>query len=122
MSPTSSPNPKPMRILFISHYFPPEVNAPASRTHEHCREWVRQGHDVTVITGVPNHPRGVLFEGYVNRIFQEEEVDGIRVIRTFMFHATNEGFAGRIAAQEGLVDLVAAEAEEALGLLAHEQE
>ena len=87
----------PMRILFISHYFPPEVNAPASRTHEHCREWVRQGHEVTVITGVPNHPRGVLFEGYQNRVVQEEVVDGIRVIRTFMFLSANEGFAGRIA-------------------------
>jgi colanic acid biosynthesis glycosyl transferase WcaI len=88
---------KPMRILFISHYFPPEVNAPASRTHEHCREWVRLGHDVTVITGVPNHPRGELYEGYENRLIQEERVDGIRVIRTWMFLSANEGFAGRIA-------------------------
>jgi glycosyltransferase involved in cell wall biosynthesis len=86
-----------MRILFISHYFPPEVNAPASRTHEHCREWVRQGHEVTVLTGVPNHPRGVLFEGYENRLLQEEVVDGIRVIRTWMFLSANEGFARRIA-------------------------
>ena len=86
-----------MRILFISHYFPPEVNAPASRTHEHCREWVRQGHEVTVVTGVPNHPRGVLFEGFENRWIQEEVVDGIRVIRTWMFLSPNEGFGGRIA-------------------------
>ena len=86
-----------MRILFISHYFPPEVNAPASRTHEHCREWVRLGHEVTVITGVPNHPRGVLFEGYRNRLIQEETVDGIRVIRTWMFLSPNKGFARRIA-------------------------
>ncbi len=86
-----------MRILFLSHYFPPEVNAPASRTHEHCREWVRQGHDVTVITGVPNHPRGVLFEGYENRLVQEEDVDGIRVIRTWMFLSANEGFLRRIS-------------------------
>ena len=86
-----------MRILFLSHYFPPEVNAPASRTHEPCREWVRQGHDVTVITGVPNHPRGVLFEGYENRLVQEEDVDGIRVIRTWMFLSANEGFLGRIS-------------------------
>ncbi|MEE2672752.1 MAG: glycosyltransferase family 4 protein [Myxococcota bacterium] len=73
------------------------MNAPASRTHEHCREWVRQGHDVTVITGVPNHPRGVLFEGYANRLVQEENVDGIRVIRSWMLLSPNEGFLGRIA-------------------------
>ena len=73
------------------------MNAPASRTHEHCREWVRLGHEVTVITGVPNHPRGELFEGYENRGIQEERVDGIRVIRTWMYLSANEGFGGRIA-------------------------
>ncbi len=42
-----------MRILFLTHYYPPEVNAPANRVHEHARVWVNDGHDVTVITGVP---------------------------------------------------------------------
>jgi glycosyltransferase involved in cell wall biosynthesis len=86
-----------LRILFISHYFPPEVNAPASRTHEHARRWVADGHDVTVITGVPNHPAGELFPGYENRWIQEETVDGIRVIRTWMYLTPNEGFLRRIA-------------------------
>ena len=85
-----------MRILFISHYFPPEVNAPASRTHEHCRQWVADGHDVTVITGVPNHPAGTIFDGYRNAWLQEYEIDGVRVIRTWMFLAANAGFAKRI--------------------------
>ena len=85
-----------MRILFISHYFPPEVNAPASRTHEHCRRWVADGHDVTVITGVPNHPAGELFPGFENRWLQEESVDGIRVIRTWMLLTPNAGFLRRI--------------------------
>jgi colanic acid biosynthesis glycosyl transferase WcaI len=87
-----------VRILFISHYFPPEVNAPASRTHEHCRRWVECGHQVTVITGVPNHPRGVIFDGYENRWIQEQEVDGIRVIRSWMYLTPNEGFLGRTIA------------------------
>jgi len=85
-----------VRILFISHYFPPEVNAPASRTHEHCRRWVAEGHEVTVITGVPNHPSGALFPDYENKWRQEEEVDGIRVVRTWMFLAANAGFGKRI--------------------------
>jgi colanic acid biosynthesis glycosyl transferase WcaI len=89
--------PAALRILFITHYFPPEVNAPASRTHEHCREWVKAGHQVTVITGVPNHPRGALFEGFENRWLQREVVDGIDVIRTWMYLSPNEGFARRIA-------------------------
>jgi hypothetical protein len=42
---------------------------------------VRSGHEVTVVTCAPNHPRGVLYEGYRNRWFQTEEMDGIHVIR-----------------------------------------
>jgi glycosyltransferase involved in cell wall biosynthesis len=86
-----------VRILFLSHYFPPEVNAPASRLHEHARCWVRDGHEVTVITGVPNHPTGRLFPGYENRWLQEERVDGIRVLRTWMYLTPNRGFLRRIA-------------------------
>ncbi len=85
-----------MKILFITHYFPPEVNAPANRTHEHCRRWVKDGHEVTIITGVPNHPRGQVFEGYENRWLQEETIDGIRVIRTWMYVTANAGFSKRI--------------------------
>jgi glycosyltransferase involved in cell wall biosynthesis len=86
-----------VRILFLSHYFPPEVNAPASRTHEHARCWVADGHEVTIVTGVPNHPRGVLFPGYQNRWVQEERMDGIRVIRTWMYLTPNRGFVRRVA-------------------------
>ena len=85
-----------MKILFLTHNFPPEVNAPANRTHEHCRRWVADGHEVTVITGVPNHPRGVIFDGYENRLYQEETNDGIRVIRTWMYLTPNSGFARRV--------------------------
>lgn len=52
-----------MRILFFTHYYPPEVNAPASRTSEHCKEWARLGHDTTVVTCVPNHPSGKIYRG-----------------------------------------------------------
>ena len=52
-----------MRILFLSHYFPPEVNAPASRTFEHCRAWVQTGHEAFVVTNVPNHPAGKIYPG-----------------------------------------------------------
>jgi colanic acid biosynthesis glycosyl transferase WcaI len=86
-----------MKILFVSHYFPPEVNAPANRTHEHCRRWVQDGHEVTVITGVPNHPRGRIFPGYANRWIQEETIDGIRVLRTWMYLTPNSGFLRRVA-------------------------
>ncbi len=86
-----------MRILFFSHYFPPEVNPPASRTYEHCARWAKQGHDVTVVTCVPNCPDGVPFGGYKNRWWpQVERVDGIRVVRAWTFLAANAGTFRRI--------------------------
>lgn len=81
-----------MHILFLTDNFPPEVNAPASRTFEHCRDWVRSGHQVTVITCAPNFPKGRVFPGYRNRLWQQEDMDGIRVIRVWSLITANEGF------------------------------
>ncbi|MEO8225474.1 MAG: glycosyltransferase, partial [Gammaproteobacteria bacterium] len=80
-----------MRILFLSHYFPPEVNAPASRTFEHCRAWARSGHEVSVVTNVPNHPAGRIYPGYRNALAQTETVAGIKVYRLWTFLAANRG-------------------------------
>lgn len=85
-----------MHILFLTDNFPPESNAPANRTHEHAREWVKAGHKVTVITCVPNFPTGKPFGGYRNRLWQSEDIDGIRVIRVWSYITRNEGFARRI--------------------------
>jgi glycosyltransferase involved in cell wall biosynthesis len=84
-----------MRILFLSHYFPPEVNAPASRTYEHCKQWVQDGHEVTVVTCAPNHPRGTVYEGYRNKLLHREEMHGIQVIRIWTYVTANEGFLKR---------------------------
>ena len=84
-----------MHILFLTDNFPPEVNAPASRTFEHCREWVKAGHQVTVITCAPNFPTGKVFDGYRNRLFSRETMDGIQVIRVWSYITANEGFARR---------------------------
>ena len=86
-----------MHILFFSHYFPPEVNAPATRTYEHCRRWVEAGHRVTVVTCAPNCPDGVVYDGYRNRLAQREAVDGIEVLRVWTYVAANKGFLRRIA-------------------------
>ncbi len=85
-----------MRILFFSHYFPPEGNAPASRVYEMSRRWVARGHEVTVITCAPNQPNGVVYEGYKNRLYQREVIDGIRVVRVWTYLAANKGTTRRI--------------------------
>jgi len=85
-----------MHILFLTDNFPPETNAPASRTFEHCCEWVRAGHQVTVITCAPNFPKGKVFNGYRNRLWQQGEIEGIKVIRVWSYITANEGFVKRI--------------------------
>ena len=84
------------RILFLTDNFPPEVNAPATRTLEHAREWVKKGHDVTVITCAPNFPHGKVYDGHSNALISKELMDGIRVVRVWTYIAANEGFVKRI--------------------------
>jgi glycosyltransferase involved in cell wall biosynthesis len=84
-----------MKILFLSDNFPPEVNALATRTYEHCKLWVNQGHEVTVITCFPNFPQGKIYPGYKNKLYQKEIIDGIRVIRVWSYITPNSGFLKR---------------------------
>jgi glycosyltransferase involved in cell wall biosynthesis len=81
-----------MKILFLTDNFPPEVNAPATRTYEHCREWVESGAEVTVITCFPNFPQGKVYDGYKNKRKSTEWIDGIKVIRVWTYITKNEGF------------------------------
>jgi hypothetical protein len=84
-----------MHILFLTDNFPPEVNAPAGRTFEHCREWVRAGHTVTVVTCAPNFPKGRVYPGYRNRPFARETMGGIQVVRVWTYVSPNEGVVRR---------------------------
>jgi glycosyltransferase involved in cell wall biosynthesis len=84
-----------MQILFLTDNFPPETNAPATRTFEHARRWVRAGAKVTVVTTQPNFPAGKIFPGYRNRLFQREWIDGVETIRVWTYITANEGFVRR---------------------------
>ncbi len=85
-----------MNILYISHYFPPEVNAPALRVSELSRHWANQGHQVTVLTGFPNHPNGVIPEEYKGFLKVREKCGTVYVVRTYIYAASNKGFFKRI--------------------------
>ena len=85
-----------VNILFITDNFPPEVNAPATRTYEHAKRWVQQGAIVKVITCAPNFPQGKLYPGYKNKFYQTENMDGITVIRVWSYMTLNKGFFLRV--------------------------
>lgn len=80
-----------MHVLCISHYYPPENGALAVRMSENARAWAAAGATVTVVTCVPNYPRGKVFPGYRNRLFQREVIDGVKVIRLWTLVSANEG-------------------------------
>lgn len=83
-----------MRIAFLSHYFPPEVGAPSARVSELAAAWAPH-HDVTVLTGFPNHPTGRIPAEYRGLLFAEERRDGYRVLRSWLYATPNEGIVRR---------------------------
>lgn len=85
-----------MKIYLVCQYFYPEIGAPQARLLEMAREWVKNGHQVTVLTGFPNHPTGIVPEQYRGRIFQKEQVQGIRVWRHWVYATPNKGFLRKI--------------------------
>ena len=80
-----------MHVLIVTHYFPPEIGAPQARLSEMGRAWQRAGARVTVLTGFPNHPTGIIPEEYRGLRYLEESRDGMRVIRTAVYATPNRG-------------------------------
>jgi colanic acid biosynthesis glycosyl transferase WcaI len=81
-----------VKILYVSQYFPPEMGAPAARVAELSRYWAQAGHDVTVLTGFPNHPTGVVPPEYrrkFRRLLSRENVEGVKVVRTWLLPFPN---------------------------------
>ena len=88
-----------MKILYVCQYFPPEMGAPAARAVELARHWVRAGHEVTVLTGFPNHPTGVVppeWRPRLHNLVYRETVDGIHVVRTWLLPLPNRKSYERI--------------------------
>jgi len=88
-----------VKILYVSQYFPPEMGAPAARAAELSRHWARMGHEVTVLTGFPNHPTGAVppeWRSRLRRLFYRETVDGVQVVRTWLWPLPNRKAHERI--------------------------
>jgi colanic acid biosynthesis glycosyl transferase WcaI len=86
-----------MRVTLLTHYYPPEVGAPQARLSALARGLSRRGVEVTVHTGFPHYPDGVIQPPYRNRPWSTDEHDGVRVVRSAVYPAPNRGFGRRIA-------------------------
>lgn len=81
-----------MKILYVSQYFPPEMGAPAARAAELARHWADAGHDVSVLTGFPNHPTGVVPDEWrprLRRLIYHQKAERVDVYRTWLWPLAN---------------------------------
>jgi glycosyltransferase involved in cell wall biosynthesis len=86
-------------VLFLTPYYPPEVGAPQTRISETATRLARRGHDVTVLTTLPNYPTGLVPVEYRAGKRRREEIDGVRVLRVWSYISPNRGFLRRILSQ-----------------------
>ena len=82
-----------MRVLIVTRYFPPETGAPQARLSGLAATWAADGDEVTVLTGMPSHPTGVLPPSYRRAVLRRERRDGYRVVRTWLYATPDEGVA-----------------------------
>jgi colanic acid biosynthesis glycosyl transferase WcaI len=82
-----------LKIGYLVQQFPPEVGAGPARVLEMGRRWVDAGAAVTVFTGMPNRPEGRIHPAYRGRMFVDEEWEGLRVLRSWLYASPKHGFA-----------------------------
>jgi len=88
-----------VKILYVSQYFPPEMGAPAARAAELAQHWAQAGHDVSILTGFPNHPTGVVppeWRSRLRRLTYRESVANVKVFRTWLWPLPNRKAHERI--------------------------
>ncbi len=86
-----------MNVLYLSQYFPPEVGATQNRAYEMATNLVRMGHRVTVLTEMPNHPKGIIHPSYRRRLVMSEELEGVQVLRVWVMASPRKTFVTRLA-------------------------
>src|SRR5438067_555346 len=85
-----------VRILFLTQYYPPETGAPQNRISDWAVRLAARGHEITVLTAMPNYPGGKIFQEYRGRVLCEERRDGIRVLRTWIYATQSKDFIPRL--------------------------
>lgn len=85
-----------MKILFLTQYCPPEVGAPQNRIFEFAKGLKKLGHEVTILTAMPNYPKGEIFDDYKGKKIVKEEIDGINIVRTSIYATKEKSFSKRM--------------------------
>lgn len=82
----SSDTPRALvKIVLLSQYYPPEVGAPQNRLSDFSKRMVGLGHEVTVLTAMPNYPTGKVFPSWRRKVIAQELQDDVRVLRSWIY-------------------------------------
>lgn len=85
-----------MKIIILTQYFPPEIGAPQNRLFELAVRLVKLNVEVTVLTAMPNYPQMEIYEGYKNKSYLFEEIEGVKIHRSSIFVSKNKSIVNRL--------------------------
>jgi putative colanic acid biosynthesis glycosyltransferase WcaI len=77
-----------VKFLILTQFFSPEIGASQVRLSYLCRELAAAGHNVEIVTGMPHHPAGQIFPEYTGEFYREEEWDGLKIRRVWLYAAS----------------------------------
>lgn len=80
-----------MKLIILTQYYPPEHGAPQNRLHDLAKRAVSSGHEITVMTSMPNYPKGKVFPEYKGKFSYRENIDGVKVVRSWIFASRSKG-------------------------------
>lgn len=86
-----------MNIIILTQYYPPEHGAPQNRLHDLAKRAVVAGNSVTVMTAMPNYPKGAVFPEYRGKLSYKEEIDGVQVVRSAIFATRSKGLIAQLS-------------------------
>lgn len=84
-----------MKILIHTQYYPPEMGAPQARLSDLAKRLGEYGHDITILTALPNYPTGRVFKTY-RRLFIHDRVQDISVLRTWIYPSNRASLMHRL--------------------------
>jgi glycosyltransferase involved in cell wall biosynthesis len=84
-----------MTVIILTQYYPPEIGAPQARLSALAEYLAREGHEVTVLTAMPNYPIGKVYDGYGGPL-KKEMRNGVRLIRSWIYPAQSAGMVPRL--------------------------
>jgi glycosyltransferase involved in cell wall biosynthesis len=84
-----------MKVAILTQYYPPEIGAPQARLSELANHFLRHGHEVFILTAMPNYPIGRFYPGY-GGYFRKESAGGVSILRTIIYPTQSVSFFPRL--------------------------